>query len=51
MLIKQEIKREEVVVEEMMEVLMSCWMVQKDLAQPLLCDPDELAFYLPLTGE
>ena len=50
-LIEKEIKRQETNVEEMMEILTSCWLVEKDLAQPLNLDIDELAYYLPLTGE
>ena len=50
-LTEKEIKRQETIVEEMMELLMSCWLVEKDLAQPLNSDIDELAYYLPLTGE
>ena len=50
-LIEKEIKRQESIVEEMLELLISCWNVEKDLAQPLNLDLDELAFYLPLTGE
>ena len=50
-LMKKEIEREEVVVEEMLETLMSCWMVQNDLRDPLMKDLDELLFYAPLTGE
>ena len=50
-LMKKEIEREEAVVEEMLETLMSCWTVQKDLMEPLTKDLDELLFYAPLTGE
>ena len=50
-LMKKEIEREEAVVEVMLETLMSCWMVQKDLRDPLMKDLEELLFYAPLTGE
>ena len=43
-LVKKEIEREEAVVEELLETLMGCWMVEKDLKDPLMMDLDELAW-------
>ena len=50
-LIRKELEREEIYVHEILEILMSCWNVEKDLVDLLTCHFDELAHYLPLTGE
>lgn len=50
-LIRKEFEREEIYVYEILEILMSCWNVEKDLVDSLTCYFDELVYYLFLTGE